>query len=92
MIVRISSEGQFRLDSDEGGRLNEMDNELVERISRGDGEGFSALYAEMLQFVRQQGERLGDDELVESEVILPPPDLTLDEARRLFQGEGLVPD
>jgi hypothetical protein len=33
-----------------------------------------------------------DDELVVSEVIIPPPDLTFEEARAEFTGEGLIPD
>jgi hypothetical protein len=35
---------------------------------------------------------VSDEELVVSEVILPPPDLTFDEAKREFTGEGLIPD
>jgi hypothetical protein len=42
--------------------------------------------------VRSDGTTLGDDELEESDVILPPPDLTFDEAGVQFTGEGLIPD
>ena len=31
------------------------------------------------------------DELVESDLVLPEPDITLEEAEDLFVGEGLVP-
>jgi len=32
-----------------------------------------------------------DDELHGSDIILPPPDLSVEEARKAFQGEGLIP-
>jgi len=91
MIVRISTEGQFRLDSAHFDELNRMDNEIVDRVARGDKEGFERLFQQMLSFVRQQGTRVPAEELVESDVILPPPDITMEEARHLFHGHGLVP-
>jgi hypothetical protein len=42
--------------------------------------------------VRDSGEPLADDELEESDVIIPPPDLSFEEARAEFTGEGLIPD
>jgi PspAA-like protein len=33
-----------------------------------------------------------DDDLRPSEAIVPPGDLSLDEARELFEDEGLIPD
>ena len=32
-----------------------------------------------------------DDELAASDLILPPPDISLEEARAEFTGEGLIP-
>lgn len=91
MIVRISTEGQFRLESSALDRLNELDNRIVDLVAKGDEAGFAEALEQMLGFVRQQGTPVGAEELVESDVILPPPDITLDEARHLFHGEGLVP-
>ncbi len=34
---------------------------------------------------------MGDDELVGSDIILPPPDVSVEEAKTEFQGEGLIP-
>ena len=45
----------------------------------------------MLDLVRERGEPVPVDELVESDLILPEPDLTLREAEELFVGEGLLP-
>jgi len=35
---------------------------------------------------------LGEDELEGSDIMLPPPDISLEEARAEFTGEGLIPD
>ena len=45
----------------------------------------------MLELVRRDGTPLGDDELEESDVILPPPDTTLAEAAHEFTGDGPDP-
>jgi hypothetical protein len=92
VIVRISTEAQYRLPDEEAERLNELDNEAVQAVDAGDEGRFHALFEEMLDLVRSGGESLGDDELEESDVILPPPDLTFEEAGEEFTGEGLIPD
>jgi hypothetical protein len=40
----------------------------------------------------RDGERVSDDELEPSDLILPPSDLSLGEAQGEFSGEGLIPD
>jgi hypothetical protein len=92
MVIRISSEGQYRLASSYLDRINEIDNQIVEAIAFGDLDAFSKLFNELLALVRSHGERVPDDELVESQVVLPPPDISFDEAAELFVAEGLVPD
>jgi hypothetical protein len=92
MIVRISTEGQYEFPDADGDRLNELDNQVVEAVDAGDEDRFHELYASMLEFVRTGGTPVPDDELVESDVIFPPPDATLIEAGSHFTGEGLIPD
>ena len=45
----------------------------------------------MLEFVRSKGQPVDDDRLEGSDVILPPPDTSLEEAKAEFTGEGLIP-
>ena len=54
--------------------------------------GFQELFEQMLDLVAADGRRLEDDELVESDVILPPRDISFEEARAEFTGEGLIPN
>jgi hypothetical protein len=92
VIVRIATEGQYRLDDGDVQRLNELDNAVVAAIDGDDEDGFHAAFEELLELVRRSGHRLGDDELEESDVIVPPPDLSFVEAGEQFSGEGLIPD
>jgi hypothetical protein len=92
VIVRISGEGQFNLPDQDSDRLNELDNRAVAAIEQGDETGFRELWSQMLELVAGDGNRVSDDELVESDVILPPRDISFDEARGEFTGEGLIPD
>ena len=92
MIVRIAGEGQFELPDDDAERLNELDNQAVAAVEQGNESGFRELWSQMLELVANDGKELDDDELVVSDVILPPRDITFDEAQAEFTGEGLIPD
>lgn len=91
MIVRILGEGQFNLPGAAIDELNEIDNRMVEAVEGEDQAALTALLHEMEILVRDKGEPLPIDELVESDLILPETDLTLEEAESIFVGEGLLP-
>ena len=92
MIVRIATEGQYRLPSAILDQLNEMDDALVASISTYDQAEFATKFAEMINLVRNAGQPVASDELRESDVILPYSDISVEQARRLFVGDGLVPN
>jgi hypothetical protein len=92
VIVRVSNEAQYRLDDTHHHRLDELDDAVVAAVEADDEDAFHAAFEELLQFVRAEGSELPDDDLEPSEVILPPADITLSEAREEFSGEGLIPD
>ena len=50
-------------------------------VEQGDEAGFRELWNQMLEIVAADGNGLADDELVESDVIMPPRDVTFEEAR-----------
>jgi hypothetical protein len=92
VIVRIATESQYRVPDDAAQRLNELDNAAVAAVDGDDEDGFHAAFEQMLAIVRREGQPLDGDELEESDVILPPPDLSFVEAAVEFTGEGLIPD
>ena len=92
MIVRIAEEGQFELPDEDADRLNDLDNEAVAAVKAGDEGRFRELWNQMLDLVAKDGRALPEDELVGSDVILPPRDMSFTEAQNEFTGEGLIPD
>lgn len=92
MIVRIATEGQYELLENDTEVLGELDNQAVAACQSSDEAQFNQVFQEMLNFVRTNGQRVPDDELKGSDVILPPPDSSMADARAEFTGEGLIPD
>jgi hypothetical protein len=90
MIVRISGTGQFELDEEACKRLDQLDTELTDALHQGDEQRFHGSLHEMIQFVQSSGSPVPHDRVVPSEVIVPPEDVTLDEAKRFFTDEGLM--
>jgi hypothetical protein len=92
VIVRIMGEGQFEIDEEVAKGLNELDQQAEQALEAGDADRFGELLQRMATAVRSNGTRLADEELSASDAIVPPEDLSLDEARQLFDGGGLIPD
>ena len=92
MIVRVMGEGQFEVDDEVAKGLNDLDEKAGEAVESGDEEQLRAVLQRMAEAVRTNGSRVPDDDLRASEAIVPPDDLSLDEAKQLFDGEGLIPD
>jgi hypothetical protein len=92
MIVRVMGDGQFEIDDEVAKGLDEIDELAEQALEAGDQARLSELLRRMADAVRMNGARLPDADLTPSEAIIPPDDLTLDEARELFEGEGLIPD
>jgi hypothetical protein len=92
VIVRISGEGQYELADAQRDRLNELDDAVVASCDADDDAAFKQQFEALLELITSEGRRLDDDELVHSDVIVPPRDITLEEAKREFSGDGLIPD
>jgi hypothetical protein len=91
VIVRISTEGQYQVDDADLDALNELDNQAVAGCEASDEQRFHDSFAQLLEFVRTKGRPVGEDHLGGSDLILPPPDVSLEEAKAEFKGEGLIP-
>ena len=91
MIVRIATEGQYQLADADVAKLNRLDNEAVSACEGADEQRFQGTFTQLLEFVRRNGQQVADDDLRGSDVILPPPDVSLKEAQAEFSGEGLIP-
>lgn len=84
MIIRILTEGQYRLEGDALVELDRLDDYLLDAVSAGNEADFHHRLHDVVAVVKEKGEQLPASELVESELILPPSDTTFAEARELF--------
>lgn len=92
MIVRLMGGGQFRVHDDLAARLNELDDRAQAAADAGDEAELDGVLGEMWKLVESEGEPLALDDLSASDAVVPPSDLTLEETKRLFSDEGLIPD
>jgi hypothetical protein len=92
VIVRVMGEGQWHVDEEAARRLNEVDEELGRAVETGDEDAMRRGLRALADIVRESGVRLPDADLSPSDAIVPPEDLSLEEARELLSGAGLIPD
>jgi hypothetical protein len=92
VIARLMGDAQYRIDDALVGDLNALDERAVAALEAGDEVELDARLDDMWRLVRERGERLPDDDLSASDLIVPPSDLTLEETRALVGEDGLIPD
>lgn len=91
MIVRILGEGQFNIDEAATAELNKLDTQLEAAVERDDETAFTAALHGLLDQVRALGSPVPSDTLEPSDLILPSPDSSMDEVRKLLTDDGLIP-
>jgi hypothetical protein len=91
MIVRILGENQYVLDSKYLDKLNELDACMVDHLSHEQVNDFNSCLHDMIHIIREKGTPLDPAEIRTSDLIVPSPDITPDEARKLFTKEGVIP-
>ena len=92
LIVRVMDLGQFNLNIKNAKEINQLDNSLVDIVKRYNllKREFGKKLTKMLSLVVKQGKSLDQKQIVKSDIILPPSDISIDEASKLFIGEGIV--
>ena len=92
MIVRLMGEGQWQVDDGIREQLNALDDEALQALERNDEGELDGKLEQMWALVKSEGQPMPAEDLSASDVVIPPADLTLEETRQLFEGEGLIPD
>jgi membrane-associated HD superfamily phosphohydrolase len=92
-IVRIMGHGQFTVDNKTLRELSRVDSSIVQLVSsdRPDDTEFKKRLSQLTKIVEMTGKPLSPNEIIQSDIILPSVDLSIDEAKKLFKGEGVVP-
>jgi hypothetical protein len=84
MIVRILGENQYRVDDVHTEAITNLDEDMLVAIDTDNGARFQSLLAQLVALIRQHPE-VPADELVNSDLIVPAPDMTLEEARKYLE-------
>jgi len=93
MIVRILNEGQWQVGDHLVQELNTLDDAVEKAVQAGDQEALEVALATLLDKVRTEGDAVPDDNLQDSDLILPDAGSTLDEVKAMLNEseEGLIP-
>jgi hypothetical protein len=96
MIIRLMGEGQYEIDKKHLDAVNKIDNNIVKIVKSQDEKAvataFKIEYKTLIDYVRKNGKKIPHEIIKPSDLIIPPADLTIEEARKIFTGEGLIPD
>lgn len=93
-IVRLMIDAQYYVSEDVMKELNSLDNRLVRMLKDEitDEDSMKEVIASMRILVKSKGKRVKDESIVASDIIIPPTDISIDEARDIFKGEGIIPE
>jgi len=92
MIIRIMGQGQYRVNSSLFDDMNKIDNKIVGYVEKGNKKAYKKSLDELIGLVIREGKKVPAKEIVESDIIVPPADMTIEEARDVFKGSGLFKD
>ena len=96
MIVRIMGLGQWTMEPEQLLELNDIDEAVEKAVAEGDREQLRKELQRLVEAVRSNGQDVPDDLIVESDLVLPDVDSTLEEVKELLESTseyyGLVPD
>jgi len=103
IIVRVSGQGQFKVNREVLDRINDIDNSIVNLLENADTDvdansikakqkGLNQKINEIINLIRTNGMPLDDKEITQSQIMIPNPDISVDEAKKIFRGEGIIDD
>jgi hypothetical protein len=103
IIVRLAGQGQFKINRDLLNKINDIDNSIVDLFesidSNTDNNDTNVKQKELkekimqiIQLIKENGKPVENKEIIQSDLIIPNADISFDEAKKIFRGEGLIDD
>jgi hypothetical protein len=92
MIIRIMGEGQYQASESLCNELNKIDNHIVILVEEGKADEYRKELARLITEIKGKAEPIDPKEIVESDIIVPPGDLSFEEAKAVFKEEGIFED
>jgi hypothetical protein len=85
-------EGQYRAPEALCEELNQIDNRIVKLVEEGKTVEFRDELAKLIFEIKEKGEPVEAEEILKSDIIVPPGDLSFEEAKSVFKGYGIFKD
>jgi hypothetical protein len=92
LIIRIMGEGQYRIPDALCDELNQIDNRIVKLVEEDKALEFRNELTKLISEIKEKGEPVKAEEILTSDIIVPPGDLSLKEAKAVFKGSGIFED
>jgi hypothetical protein len=103
IIVRVSGQGQFKVNRETLDRINHIDNSIVSLFENIDTDvddnsiksnqkELKEKIIEIINLIKTNGMSLDDKEIIQSQIMIPNPDISIDKAKMIFRGEGIIDD
>ncbi|AKB81949.1 hypothetical protein MSBR3_1371 [Methanosarcina barkeri 3] len=89
MIIRIMGEGQYRAPETLCDDLNQIDNRILDLVEEGKADEFRKELSKLISEIKEKGEAIEAKEILQSDIIVPPEDLSIEEAKAVFKGSGI---
>lgn len=84
IVVRVAGDQQYKLPESIRPALDGLDSALAMVVEAGDVDGFGKCTAELSKLIEANGEKLPPDDLRPSDLIVPSPEMTIEEAKSLL--------
>ncbi len=96
-IVRILGHGQFAIDNNTLNEINTIDNNIVKLLENETNDDLiKTEFENQLNFlntiIEEKGKPIEPKEILQSDVVIPGKDISINTARKLFKGEGIIRD
>lgn len=95
MIIRILGEGQWEVPDSALPEFNQIDRRVEHAVTAGSQQELTAALSQLAATVRSRGRQVADDEITDSDLIVPDETATVEEVSALLAGngagDGLIP-
>jgi hypothetical protein len=103
IVVRLAGQGQFKINRDLLDKVNDVDNSIVDlfegidsNVNNNDAKAkqkdLKEKIMQIIQLIKENGKPIENKEIIQSDIIIPNADISFDEAKKIFRGEGLIDD
>ncbi|WP_298208394.1 PspA/IM30 family protein [Ferrimicrobium sp.] len=83
-VVRVLGQNRFRIPNTIRPALDGLDAALEMAVDKNDPDSFAQLVKQLGLLVSTNGTALDESDTTKADIVLPSPDMTLDEAKKLF--------